>query len=207
MSQTKALTRSLVECSGTLERVPLPNSTLAGSALPVATQNLLAVRGRIPITPHADIDSTPAGAAPVLDGYADARASVDPIAVTVPAPVDVDIDVATLLRPACSLFTCAHVRAACFALILCRASARAVFAALARLCPTATIARLGPALGAIFAPSSRRVVTFLCLVHEPLRVGCAGPGRESRDVMSTYERERRRSGTQHQQVSHRNHPC
>src|SRR5262245_13978714 len=196
-------------------------------ALLVTTQDLLAARVRVAIAApvrvaiaaHPDIDIA-SGPMPVVDGDADARAPVKPIALTVPSAIDVDVNVGVLPAAARALLAGAHVGApfaalllrsarTVAALVLCRA--RTVPALVLRSARTvaalAALTGLGAALSTILALSTRRVIALLCLMHEAMGAGCGGPGRERRDLVSTYKCERRSSGTQHQQVSHMNHPC
>jgi hypothetical protein len=181
-----------------------------GDALAVAAQDFLAAGGRVAIAPpgpratNADVDIPSAGAVPVVDGYADPRLAAGPVALPMASAADVDVDVGALLCVARTLLARAgvgvagaHVTAA-VALILAGARAVATLAALAGL---------GTTLGAGLALRSGCVIALLCLVHERAGIACGRPGGERRDLVSTYKREHRRSGTQHQQVSHRNHPC
>src|SRR5262245_54988967 len=146
---------------------------------------------------------------PPIDGDADARASVGPIALTVPSAIDVNIDSGALPAAARTLLTGAHIGApitliaALIALILRGATAAALVLLGSAL---STVLSLCPWRG-ILALSPWCVIALLCFVHEPMGTVCADPRRERRDLVSTYKRERRDCGTQHQQVSHGNHPC
>lgn len=84
----------------------------AGGALPVATQQLLAANGGIPIGPHVDVAIPSAGSAPAIDIDIHARAPVRSVSVSAPA-ADIDVDIATLVRPltASTFVARAHLRA------------------------------------------------------------------------------------------------
>jgi hypothetical protein len=157
---------------------------LACPALPVATQEILAVSRRIPITAHANTDIPSAGSASAVD--INANCSAAPVcSVAAPSTVDIHVDIAALLSAPCSFLT-PHLSALCAlvtALILRRA--RSLIH--------------GPAAGSFF-------IGLLHLVHEPFETDRI-VARERHHVMSACgEDERRYSGTQHQHVSHLNHP-
>ena len=74
-------------------------SASTSAALPVATQQILAINTAISITAHTDIDIPPAGSAPTIDINADSRAPVYSVAAS--STVDIDADIAALLSPRC----------------------------------------------------------------------------------------------------------
>src|SRR5262245_20913281 len=150
-------------------RLQTPAST--GDALPVATQNLLAVPRAIAIAPaHADIPTSEA--APAIDIHANPRAPITSEAV--PASVDIHIDVGAATLPTTrSVFTRTHLSDR--ATSLAAASAR-------------------PSILTLYAAGSLLLALLLHLLYETLGPGSGAARKECRCLLGAYAKGQHRCG-------------
>jgi hypothetical protein len=158
-------------------------------ALPVAPQYFLAATTRVPIAPaiapHVNIDIPSAVSAPAVDINVDSRAPIGSVAA--PSTVDVDVNVGALLAPTRSPF-----------ILRCPST----------LSTTVATGRIRTLPAGVLATSTGSfLIALLDLQYCSLRADPITAGEDRRCFLSSYaEREYRRSGTEHQQVSHLNHP-
>jgi hypothetical protein len=161
-------------------------SVSTSAALPIATQQILAINTAISITAHADIDIPPSGSAPTIDINADSRAPIYSVAPS--STVDIDVDIAALLSTTCVFIARPHL---CVFTLRCTA--------IAALILSASTSVLATACGSFF-------ICLLHLLNHPFETERL-IGRECCHVVSAKAKgEHRRSGAQHQQVSHLSHP-
>jgi hypothetical protein len=145
----------------------------------------LAVSGAISITAHADPDSDIPGSAPAVNINADSRAPV----YSVTASSTVDIDIAASLSILRSFIARPHL---CVFPLRCTPIAALILSCASTSVPSGA--------------SSSLFISFLHLLNQLFETDRL-IGRERRHVIDAKGKgERRRSGAQHQQVSHMTHP-
>jgi hypothetical protein len=170
---------------------PLHIASLAGNALPVATQEVLAATGGVAVTSNVYIGATPSRAASALiDVNVDSRAPVGSVSTASPSSdIDVDIGARTFLARPHPCATVATLTLCCaFILRSPRTGALPAISGARRATFSA------PVLAASGGPF---VFALLHLQHEPVGADSLGARGDRCCLVNTYAKsQRRRSSAQ-----------